>query len=402
MGEPLIDSLQPMESNPGGDLAPVDVVGRDAFIEQLWERLKKQSVQLNAERRIGKTQVDKKMRSMPAAGWKPVYQNLEGVKTPAEFAELVYDEVQKHLGTKNRAFNRVQRFLEENTAKYKDVELGLKERSWQDLINAAMGDLLAARQEGQDRVVFFWDELPVMLQNILRGEHGIEQTNTLLSFIRSLSDSFPDLRVVLTGSIGIHHIIAQLRKARIPADPLNKFYATTLEPLSPAWGAALAHALIRGEKLKFPEINAAARAFSESVDHFPFYIHNVIASWKQEDRTGGAPEIRAFVQEQIVAANDPWRLTHFRDRIITYYPDNHENQLAHEILNTLAQDGPDDHPPQPQSVEEIQNRIATNTDRQKLQAILEKLENDHYLKRTANGAYLFRFPLIRRWWRLHT
>ncbi len=402
MPEPLIDSLQFMVSNPGGDLDPKDVVGRDLFIEQLWERLEKQSVLLNAERRIGKTQVIKKMRSMPAAGWKPIYQNLESVKTPAEFAELVYDEVQQHLGTKNRAINWVQRFLEENTAKYKDVELGLKERSWQELINAAMGDLLAARQEGKGRVVFFWDELPFMLQNIMRGEQGIEQTNTLLSFIRSLSDKFPDLRVVLTGSIGIHHIIAQLRKARIPADPLNKFYPTTLDPLSPAWGDALAHALIRGEKLKFPEINAAARAISESVDHFPFYIHNVIARWKDEQRNGGAPEIRAFVQEQLVAANDPWSLKHFRDRIYTYYPDAHEQQLAHKILNTLALEGDDDDPPQAQSVEEIQNRIATDTDRQKLLAILEKLENDHYLKRSPTGAYHFRFPLIRRWWRLHS
>ena len=53
MSEPLIDSLPPMQSNPGGDLSPRDVVGRDLFIDQLWRRLKSQSVLLNAERRIG-------------------------------------------------------------------------------------------------------------------------------------------------------------------------------------------------------------------------------------------------------------------------------------------------------------------------------------------------------------
>ena len=401
MSEPLIDSLPPMQSNPGGDLSPRDVVGRDLFIDQLWRRLESQSVLLNAERRIGKTQVIKKMCSMPAAGWKPIYQNFEAVGSPENFAELVYDEIQGHLGTGKRALNWVQRFLEENTAKYKDFELGLKERSWQELIKSAMDNLLADKEAGNERVVFLWDEVPFMLQNILRGEHGIERTNTLLSFIRSLSDKFPDLRVILTGSIGIHHIINQLNKAKIAAGPLNKFYSTSMEPISPAWGEALAHALIRGENLKFPDIRAAARAISGSVDHFPYYIHNVVARWKDDQRTGGAPEIRAFVQEQLVAANDPWNINHFRERILTYYPDPKEQQLAYEILNALAHDGRDDDPPSPFSLAEIQNSVKSGPELQDLRTMMEKLENDHYLKRNPAGEYLFRFPLIRRWWRLH-
>ena len=50
-----------MKTNPGGEVAPANIVGRDDLIAQLRETLEHQSVVLVAERRIGKTSIIKKM-----------------------------------------------------------------------------------------------------------------------------------------------------------------------------------------------------------------------------------------------------------------------------------------------------------------------------------------------------
>ncbi len=42
----------------------------------------------------------------------------------------------------------------------------------------------------------------------------------------------------------------------------------------------------------------------------------------------------------------------------------------------------------------------TFDDRNRLLDLLKLLQRDHYLARSPEGHYRFRFPLIRRWWTL--
>jgi hypothetical protein len=44
---------------------------------------------------------------------------------------------------------------------------------------------------------------------------------------------------------------------------------------------------------------------------------------------------------------------------------------------------------------------STFDDREHLLRLLSLLERDHYLQRAGNGQYQFRFPLIRRWWKIN-
>jgi hypothetical protein len=50
-----------MRANPGGQIPPSEVVGRDELIERLWQWIETQSLLLCAERRMGKTCIVKKM-----------------------------------------------------------------------------------------------------------------------------------------------------------------------------------------------------------------------------------------------------------------------------------------------------------------------------------------------------
>ena len=50
-----------MKANPGGVIDPKHVYGRNGLIAELWRQLDQTCVLINAERRIGKTSVLRKM-----------------------------------------------------------------------------------------------------------------------------------------------------------------------------------------------------------------------------------------------------------------------------------------------------------------------------------------------------
>jgi hypothetical protein len=51
----VIFTIYFMRTNPGGGLAPEEVIGRDALIADLWDKLERHSVMMTAERRMGRT-----------------------------------------------------------------------------------------------------------------------------------------------------------------------------------------------------------------------------------------------------------------------------------------------------------------------------------------------------------
>ncbi|WP_372721233.1 hypothetical protein [Novipirellula sp.] len=383
-----------MKANPGGNLDPQQVYGRDALIELLWDRLEMQSILVNAERRIGKTQVLRKMHLQPKAGWKPIFRDLEKLHSAQEFAELVYDDVQQFLGTKEKARNFVRRFFEENETDH----VNLKARTWKKLLTSAIGDLMQAEQT--DRLVFFWDEVPYMLESICKNE-GPGMAAEVLDTIRSLRVEHPKFRVIFTGSIGLHHVLGKLSAAGIPTSAKNDMYPVTVTPLAPQDAESLASNLLQGEGIECVTVTDAAATIAEEVDYFPFYIHHVIAGLRIEQLSGTAENIKDFVARQLVDASDPWQLAHYRTRLSTYYPDGNDANDVACILDVLAltNDSAVSHSVE-EILEEAFNRGSSITDRNNLLRLLRLMDADHYLSRDTKGGYRFRFPLIRRWWKL--
>src|ERR1044071_5100188 len=83
--------------NPGGTLTPAEIVGRDAFIESIWEALERQSVLLTAERRMGKTSVLLKLEVEPPAGTCVIKRTLQGGRSPDEFVRKLIADVEKAI-----------------------------------------------------------------------------------------------------------------------------------------------------------------------------------------------------------------------------------------------------------------------------------------------------------------
>ncbi len=381
-----------MKANPGGSIHPTAIVGRDRLITQIWKRLEQQCVLLNAERRIGKTSVIKKMVAEPLKGWFGVYQDLEDIKLASDFAVAVHDEIQQFLGRTKRTVNAAKDFYEKHDFGDLTKRQG---RPWKGLLTTAIKDLIEAKST--QRLVMFWDEIPYMIANIAQAE-GEQAAADVLDTLRKLRNQYPDLRMVFTGSIGLHHVLTSLHAAGIATEPINDMAAIEVTPLAPADALDLARQLIKGEGLKSDHVDQAAEAITEETDHFPFYIQHVISSLVQDQLPANTTQIRELVQRHLVDANDPWELSHFRTRIPIYYRDPRDAKLVGLLLDALCVT--ETH----RSLNELQNDINSQSDqfddRDLLVRVLRLMERDHYLTRDSDGKYQFRFPLIRRWWKL--
>ena len=397
-----------MKANPGGEIAPEEVIGRDRLIERLWETLESQSVVLVAERRIGKSCIDKKMDAESPENLLTVYRDVEGIATPIDFVERVYRDVEGHLHLLKRAAGRTSALLKQLAGGEIAGVLKFPEAArahWKPLLESTLHDLA----EHQDRlVVLFWDELPAMLKSIADNA-GEPVAMEMLDTLRGLRQMYGRLRMVYSGSIGLHHVTAALREAGHGNDATNDMRIVEVPELDLEHACFLAQALIDGERLQCEDPNTTAEVIARATDCIPYYIHSVVAAMKDRGDMADSKLAEQIVAEALVDDQDRWHLQHFRDRLKQYYGED-RLPVVLALLDELAV------AEEPVTFDRLSSSLATalnpdtnpavgrilGGDRELLLQILTLLQRDHYIRREAtDGTYGWRFPLIQRWWRIH-
>lgn len=387
-----------MRANPGGQLDPTEVIGRDQLIENLWHVLEQQSVLLTAERRIGKTQVIKKMvAEADAARLLTIYRDLEGVRTPLEFVEHVFYDVERYLSRKQKWATRTRNFLQEIAGS----EIGEVVRfpdaaapHWKRLLERTIEDLVTQQDR---RVVFFWDEVPLMLHNLVQRGEGDAVAMEMLDVLRQLRQMHADLRMVFTGSIGLHNVITALRQAGYANDPTNDMRTIDVPPLRSAAAVDLAVQLLEGERIVAAEVQATAETIAEAVDRVPYYIHHIVSDLRFSDEPVTPDLVRTLVARRLRDPQDEWRMTHYRERVNTYYGDG-EQPIVLAILDVLAAESQ----PFARLFNLVKSRVAVlDEEEERVRHLVRLLQRDHYIELSADDVYRFRFPLIQRWWRIN-
>ena len=241
-----------MKSNPGGQIPVSEIIGRDKVISRFWQILQRQSLVMTAERRMGKTHIIKKMMSAVPGGILAIPGNdtprdLEKVHTSSEFVESVFLDVEEYLSRQKRVAEKARRFLKHFAgAEYEGFKLpNLPGPNWKTLLIDTIDDLMN-QQDGL--VLFFWDEMPLMLFNIKERE-GAQTAMEVLDTLRSLRQMHPKIRMVFTGSIGLHMLISSLRRLGYSNDPTNDMDMQDINPLDPPEAENLAFLLLKGENV---------------------------------------------------------------------------------------------------------------------------------------------------------
>ena len=155
-----------MKPNPGGQLAVDCIVGRDDFIRSMWEILEGRSIYMNDVRRVGKTQILRKMEADPPKDWFAVKRDLGGQHSAAEFATCVYKDSDGIFQGKSKAARRMKNMIES----LQGFEIGgvikLPDGStapWKDILNNTFADLNDELNRQGKNLVFLWDEVPFFI-----------------------------------------------------------------------------------------------------------------------------------------------------------------------------------------------------------------------------------------------
>ncbi len=386
-----------MKANPGGQLSPSEVIGRDALIQRLWRVLERQSIVLSAERRMGKTSIVKKMTAEAPSGKLAVYRDLEGIRTPVEFVETIFHDVESYLSGSRKLAAKTRLLLQQ----FAGIEFsGVKfpeaaAPHWKSLLTSTIEDLVAHQAQQQRGVIFFWDEMPLMLYNI-KQRTGEDTAMEILDTLRSLRQMHPDLRMVFTGSIGLHNVLTSLKRAGYANAPTNDMNTIDVPSLPSDEAQTLARQLLAGEQLQAADPQAVAHRIAVAVDGIPYFVHHVVDQLAQREGAVDAETVTEVVDDCLIDQQDPWHLSYYRERINTYYlPD--ELPVALNLLDVLATSST------PLSLDEVFNFLNSRMSAPKIEAmrdVLILLQRDHYVVQERNGTYRFRFPLIQRSWRL--
>ncbi|MCC3430269.1 MAG: hypothetical protein JGK08_09435, partial [Microcoleus sp. PH2017_04_SCI_O_A] len=212
--------------------------------------------------------------------------------------------------------------------------------------------------------------------------------------LRSLRQMYPRVRMVYTGSIGLHHVIADLRKVGYTNDPTNDMYPQDVPPLSAKDATTLARKLLEGENIVTPDIQGTAVAIADELSNIPFYIHHLIVKLKLRGGSGDIAAIKAIIADSLDDPMNPWKMEHYAERIDSYY-DEKQRPYARNLLDILAVAN------QPLLFDELFNRLKQEPDTQDKEIarkVLTLLQKDYYIQKSDLG-FQFRYPLIQKYWK---
>jgi len=371
--------------------------GRDEVIDLIWRTLDKRSVYMNDLRRIGKTMILEAMRENPAPGWTVIKRDLGRCHSVEEFAALVYQDVMASITGKTKLMRRMTELIgKAGGAQIGPVKLpDGRVAPWKEVLERTFADLDQASAEEDLRVVFLWDEVPFLLDNVIKNSAqgtGERMTMQVLDTIRSLGQDYPRVKMVLTGSIGLHHILSDLREENYVNSPLNHMKPIAPGPLKASDAVTFASHLLKERGVGSDE--GCAAEIARLVGHVPYYIESFIDDLRYGEKLM-CVEIEEKLTQRLTDPDDDWDLPHYRTRLRRYF--GKEETIVLAILDHLARSS------NAQSNAEIMaamKSIGVDIEEELARHLLKLLHRDHYIEKDAAGKWRFRLALVQRWWKL--
>ena len=388
-----MSEIKSITPSSGGVLLPSNIVGRDEIIQYFWAILIVKGINLFAERRFGKSCVIRKMHHQTQTGFTSIYKSVQGVNTPEQFVDVLYDFAKEHSlfsdsikGTIEKAWDTISARIPEAAG----VKISTTHTIWQKKLLYLIKQILASNPK--DILVIFLDEFSLMLDEMKTADAAL-----VLGTLRDIvHDHFPTkLRFVYTGSIGIDLILDRIKKdGHNLGAPLNHLAKEKLPPFNHAQAIYFCKCLEKGCGISLAEnVRVYIIQMSDGIPYFIDRIFDKIRYYSSIDKA----TIDAELNEILNDSSDSNNIEHFYDRIRGYYPDK---ELSHHILNIICQTD------EAISEKDIADKVESilPRDRQTINEDLARLWRDGYLTRTTKNEerhFIFQFGIIKQWWKIN-
>lgn len=391
----------------GSPVRGEDFYGRDGFIQQVSDRLREGNhILLAAPRRFGKTSVMYRLMDRPLWDYHVVHVDLEGLDHAADLITRLMESTARvtplarlisGLGTlAERLIGLVNDHAEE--IEVFDVRVKLRDamaRNWREQADAFMGRIAAAN----DPVVFFLDELPMLLDRLLKTPEGTAEAVALMRWLRELRQA-PDmrnLRFVLAGSIGIERLLNQMGEIAT----INDFERMKLQPFSQTVAEQFLDRLSTG--YEFP-LDAETRAVMIDLigPPIPYFLQILFSETRKacddERAEPSAETVTRVYREKVLGEDCKTYFDHYYTRFRLYYP-VHLERAAKSILRELAQAGEMTR----DACHQLYRQAADdNADFDEFAGLMSDLEYEFYVEFNPDRrVYGFACKLLRDWWLRH-
>jgi len=353
---------------------------------------------------VGKSCVIQKMAETPPEGWAVLQCTVESKRHPTEMVGEIYDQARIHAALSRKAawqggFSKAYETLA--GAEVGGWRLPTVERAWKRLLTLLVEGLA---DYGRPRVVIVLDEFPHMLSNMLEdGQPGLaaEVLDTLRE-LRQRYQAAGRFRFLLTGSIGLHLIISELKdKHGYTGNPTNDLAAATLAGMTHEDVALMCRKYLDEEGIERLEPDRVVSSMRRATDGLPLYVAYVCSRFQRANRTPVTPAaVAAEVRAMLLDTEVEW-FSDAAERIERRYSRLGMSRTAAEVLRVLCRRrGGLSEALVVRSI--VDGGLAV--DASAVQPVFDLLLRDHYLARSISSGqrrYAFRHEIMRRWWRLN-
>ncbi len=362
---------------------------------------------LVAQRRMGKTSLMKEVKRLLTERYTCIFIDLQKAVTAEDAIVAISVALKPYTGLWNKTKSLFANALSALVGGIEELslgEVGIKLRAGLTAGNwKEKGDELFSILAGAEApVILFIDEVPLMVNRVLKGEEfkitaeRVAKVDEFMSWLRENSIAHQGkVRIVLSGSIGFEPI---LRQANLSAT-INNFQPFDLKPWDEMTAVGCLQALAAQYGVVFhddAEAVMARRLGCCIPHHVQMFFSHVHDRCKRRGRMEFYPdEVEEIYESEMLGIRGHSELTHYEDRLkLVLGPEIFT--LALEILTETAVNGTLSRPALQalQKGYEFEERsVASATEE-----ILRVLEHDGYLKLVTDG-YRFESHLLQDWWK---
>ena len=383
---------------------------REAELEALEERVRDGThTLLTAQRRMGKTSLVRELlqRLADTGEFETVFVDLEAAMDPADAVAEIGVQARPLQGAWDRIKDGFANVLQDVGERFEELALAdikVKLRAGIDAGNwPQRGDAVFVALAVSDRpVVLAIDELPILINRLLKGDAGLitpqgrRAADEFLSWLRRNGQTHRGrITMILSGSVGLEPLLEQ---AGLSAHA-NIYSAYDLKPWSEETAASCLAALAESYDIGLsPEIRGdmCRRLRCCIPHHVQMFFDKLHDRLRRAGRQDASPEDaeRVYLHEML-SVRGQVDMQHYEGRLETVlgrtgYP------IALEILTETAVRGrlEDD------TVDRYRVHFAAGIEDgvPSVEDVLHVLEHDGYLERQDSG-YRFVSGLLEDWWR---
>ena len=273
-----------------GNKATGDLYFRRIDIEeQIVEEIKKGNhVLVAAPRRVGKTSIMYYLSDNCEEGWTCILENIQGIESEIELYKRIYELILSCLSQDKQVWAKTKSLFKSINIEELGVDWIVKFGDKKKLDYKLEIDRLIPQLPKDIKVVLFLDELPEILHQLNKKDKR-EEANSILKNLRRWRQGkeYKSLCFVVTGSIGLHHIVANIT-GRVTDN--NDYGEVNFEPFNYSQGYSYIDFVTEDATVKY---NSELKHYLlDKIGYkIPYFIAMLIHEINKRAKGLGSPEV---------------------------------------------------------------------------------------------------------------